>query len=680
MKKQLIYQLFFLIVIITFSEELSAQCVIDEGFENSTCDPSKDESFEKPFFLGCFDDWISTHGSADTFFPVDHYEGNVSAHIHTSHINNIAACPDEDIHTSDGIALNYDFQEGVKYELTYAIKVRNTTIPLTLPTNLELNWVLLTEGLPNSSPGATAQCGPWLDLPLLPSTPEESRFLESPEIIIDDWVLETNVFTPERNYSQLWFRAKNTNPTGSGNQAFSIFLDAIKVKILDDCDTNDTPDFSMEITCDNGNKCVKATALEQSETNHWWGLYEVIDYFDPNNTDDDNTADGDDDASNGITWVKKITFQKSATFCDLDPGKKYYIKHGIWKEDCYGWTEVRMPVPVFEGKSVFDIETVNGEETHTFCLGEDVYLDGTASTNESQYSIHIWRRPLGSTNPDDYNWYGSPGWETGQVTSINLSAIYANLESPLYFEPNYEYEVQLAIANPKECVQWTASKQSFIVECCDDLLADASFSLNENSGGTMNVTNFQDYSEYGVEHDWVVYSSVDFDLGGLDPKIKEGTGLTFDFQIADPNLVYIIVHTITTPCGVYCYAIFKRGIIENGMEFPCSLKIKGGGDGTQKRMLNNHEAVGSYGTLKVSISPNPSRGVMHIDIETKNDEALELHVYRLDGTLIKSITDLNTVKGALKFKLEDQKLLTRGIYFIKIISNHSATTKKIIVN
>ncbi|PSR14143.1 MAG: hypothetical protein C7N36_05125 [Bacteroidetes bacterium] len=78
------------------------------------------------------------------------------------------------------------------------------------------------------------------------------------------------------------------------------------------------------------------------------------------------------------------------------------------------------------GVAAFNFENASGQPKTTFCYGEDVYLDGTASQNESRYFIDAWRRPIGSPAPFDY--YSSLGWTIDQqVGVLNLSQLFANV-------------------------------------------------------------------------------------------------------------------------------------------------------------------------------------------------------------------------------------------------------------
>ncbi|WP_420570895.1 T9SS type A sorting domain-containing protein [Kordia sp.] len=312
------------------------------------------------------------------------------------------------------------------------------------------------------------------------------------------------------------------------------------------CDPTDSPAFDIEISCDNGNKCVTVTSNDPNIPNHWWGLMEISDYSNPNDTSDSNTA-------NSGTPVTLITGQSSATFCWLDLSKRYYIKHGIWDPGCYTWREVRTPVPNFEADAVFHFEDENDNIKDEFCYGEDVILDGTASQGENRYYIDAWRRPIGTNG--NFNWYAGLGWTLNStVGEVNLSQEFANLSNPRYFEPGFEYEIKLAVMNLDDCIGWTPVTHTFTVVCCDDFL-DASFHSQQATTGNIEILSFDLYDNVNATHEWFILSSPNQNGGPYTPVLNTtSTGpAPFTFPInAQSGLFYTVIHRVTTLCGEIC--------------------------------------------------------------------------------------------------------------------------------
>ena len=91
---------------------LQAQLVLSEGFEANCTTPSN------AFFLGCFPSWISTHGSPDNlsnFAGVSAYAGSKYAHGYVRYSFNCFTGTAASANRGEGVAINYNFQAGIKY-------------------------------------------------------------------------------------------------------------------------------------------------------------------------------------------------------------------------------------------------------------------------------------------------------------------------------------------------------------------------------------------------------------------------------------------------------------------------------------------------------------------------------------------------------------------------------------
>jgi Secretion system C-terminal sorting domain len=311
------------------------------------------------------------------------------------------------------------------------------------------------------------------------------------------------------------------------------------------CDLTDTPGFTITTSCNNGVLTVTATASEPGVTNHWWGLMET-------------SACGvttDAVTLNGGNPVVPVQGGTSATFTITDLSKCYYIKHGIWLPGCYDWREARIPIPMPQANNVFNFEDAAGVVKSTFCLGEDIYLDGTASTGENQYFIDAWRRPIGSTGAFAY--YAGLGWFPGQVGVVNLSQLFAGLTPPVYFEPGYEYSIKLALSNLPNCIGWTPLEKTFKVICCDNFIK-ANFLLDITPAAnsySLTALGFNTYANANAVHEWYVLSSPN-QTGGPYTPVFSTTSTTQTtvplFTNAQYGLYYTVIHKVRTKCGEVC--------------------------------------------------------------------------------------------------------------------------------
>ncbi|MCH2192925.1 M12 family metallo-peptidase [Kordia sp.] len=338
------------------------------------------------------------------------------------------------------------------------------------------------------------------------------------------------------------------------------------------CDTTDSADFEIETYCENGTWKVSVTALDLDPQNHWWGLYQTDTQGE---VGDGNTVDGPiGGIQNGLT----------ASWGWLDQSKRYYIKHGIWSDFCYGWRERRIAIePFYVEPADFKLENQNDMEKEVFCIGEDIWADGNATIGEGRYNIHAWRFVNGQKQ-----WFGSIGWFYGNMTEVNISEEFAALDNPKYFTEG-EYVLTIAFANLGECKVWTPVEKKFAVECCDDIW-DASFfpATNAGSGSTYNISssNFETYSGHNVIHEWYLLKSDG--MGGYSP-VTSSVG-TISYGGAEYGVEYTLIHKLRTPCGEVCFArtIFISGrpnpkpIISTKKEvidcdiidsyFPCDIK------------------------------------------------------------------------------------------------------------
>ncbi|MFN6074183.1 MAG: hypothetical protein ACK46Y_01345, partial [Fluviicola sp.] len=121
---------------------------------------------------------------------------------------------------SESIVLNYNFQAGKTYRITYAARGNNSSfIPYTVTTK----W-MLTNGLVNKTGGACAtgeECQ---------AIPAGSQSLPAINCNINSWTVNQHVFTPTSNLSQLWFYLNVASTTINSQHTIMMYLDDVKIE------------------------------------------------------------------------------------------------------------------------------------------------------------------------------------------------------------------------------------------------------------------------------------------------------------------------------------------------------------------------------------------------------------------------------------------------------------------
>ncbi len=658
---------------------ISIWCIMFAGLLTAQTYTFEDpcNNYGNPFYLGCITDWISTHGTPNTRDINDDRYANMLVKWAGFY------CEDDNPDRGEGIALHYNFDEGDTYEIKYTIRWR-------LSKPLRTDWVL-TSGLPNQS--APLGANPFCDETdnITPSIPSGSQIISVPNYT-DEWQEITSTFTANDDYSQLWFRPANTMPLPQGlgvEKTSRVFLDNVSITNL--CDNVPAPDFEVLTACDNGSWCTMAlTYTGNSNLEYEWYLMEIKDYYNPNDTSDANTADADNDPNDSygiLTPAGLIVGQDYAIFCGLDISKKYYIKYRVREVNgCMRWQESRLPVPnAGEGKSEFHLEDENGLPESTFCIGEDIYLDGRDSLNENNYSISVWRRPIGSLpagsmDPDDYNWFGGPGWAIPASPAdniINLTDLFGNLSQPPYnqgsdkvFHAGYEYLVQFAIANLPECVPWTRSLKKFTVDVCCSLPAPTrlhqDFDLDQ-----YNWNPISGAIGYEVEFNINIYTLCCW--GG--PTIPQ----TLTFVVDSP---YISFDDVNLPPSFKDGTWRVRTLCDEGLYSSWSepkLILHEIGPGPGGRLKGEENVLNTdMDELSVSISPNPNNGNMQITIEKESNTPVTMEVYRFDGLLVDTIHKPSS-EEQLNFGYNAIGKLATGLYFFKFVTAKDSIIKRVVV-
>ena len=201
--------------------------------------------------------------------------------------------------------------------------------------------------------------------------------------------------------------------------------------------------------------------------------------------------------------------------------------------------------------SIFHFEDADGEEKTEFCFGEEIFLDGLASINETHHFVEI-----GIFNPSNVP-EGYPDTMTWTSVNelINLTDLLALIgpAGNTYFKPDYTYRVKLAVGN--FCDPWEEVSHEFTVVCCDTLTPDPGFNLQdiewEDNHYTLIPVDYDVHEEFNPIHEWYIFTSPN-QSGTPATAVTILTGETFAYEPAEYGIFYFVMHKVITECGEYC--------------------------------------------------------------------------------------------------------------------------------
>lgn len=552
--------------------------VFFEGFETE-CEENWDA-----FATNCFDNWNLVCGSP-SIHPnlLQDFEGSQSVFCGSSFsflFNHV---------TGENIALDFNFQSGVTYKISYAIATY-------LPEDLELvnpnlttgTWIL-TDGsqVPEEPYSPTSPGGLYHKVP---DIPEGSLILDSADFndSFSTWEENEHIFTPVIDYSNIWFRTDKISPEGG---YLALIIDAVKIETcispvpsfhFENSESEETKEFCL------GDDVYLNGFASQYEDSYW---IEIIKY--PIGSDE--SVDGENTlwTSNEISTVNLTEiFEVINPNFMFEAGFRYQVKLAVGN-DCNSWKEVKHDFEIIDccDKPVvnFHFEDSDGQETEEFCSGEEIYLNGTASLFENGYWIQLSRKPIGSSESFS-GWttlvLDNTEWNSGEIGLINLSSLFLESAPPYQFESGYVYSIKLALKN--KCDGWVSSKMEFSLEDCFDCsevqdAEDVSFSTEVVQGldgyNTLIVSDYELYDYLPVaNHSWVVYESDNLEgpYQGVAYLSTTGPGPHTLYLEADKNKYYKIVHSVFVKfCGITCYQTTVMGTtVINNTGLACEVVLQ----------------------------------------------------------------------------------------------------------
>ena len=405
------------------------------------------------------------------------------------------------------------------------------------------------------------------------------------------------------------------------------------------CNPSTTSLFTLDTSCDEGTVRTLVRASDPTAANQFWGLFETSV---EGSTLDIHTIDADP-SNSGLDPVQQVNGVFQTEFSWTDLSKHYYIKHGIWQDDCYTWRETRLPVPEFEVEPIaFHFEDAFGLEKEFFCVGEDVFLNGEDSDNYTRYLISLWKRAPLSGN--DFTWVGTLDWVIDQeIGIVNLSEEFGNLNPPIDFQAGYEYQVRLALSNFDECVGWTALTHTLTVTCCNEFsgeeeCADSTPGNLQSTGATLTWDPVPGAVGYIIDSP-----------GPEEPQISCFCDEPVPLPIIEVEENH---YTLSEPYVNQCHIWRVRA-------FCCNAEIS---------MVSQQACY--YGAqksmTKMQIAPNPNNGRMIFKVDGEKNMALQIDIYRYDGLHIDRKIGQTNAQGKLMIEWDGRPFASQGLYMTTV--------------
>jgi subtilisin-like proprotein convertase family protein len=89
--------------------------------------------------------------------------------------------------------------------------------------------------------------------------------------------------------------------------------------------------------------------------------------------------------------------------------------------------------------------------------------------------------------------------------------------------------------------------------------------------------------------------------------------------------------------------------------------------------IQNDLSIGAESTLDFTVYPNPSKGILNIQLSSLTGDSASADIYDVQGRKVASTTITNSLT---QLSIDN---LTNGVYFVVVNQNNQKTTKKIVL-
>jgi hypothetical protein len=287
----------------------------------------------------------------------------------------------------------------------------------------------------------------------------------------------------------------------------------------------------------------------------------------------------------------------------------------------------------------FHFEDASGTVKTSFLCGEDVFLNGFASSNESRHWIDLWE-----VTPSGLSYVAGGGWQAGAINTLyDLDDFFS-----VSFQTGKTYQVKLAVQT-LPCTGWDEKVLNFSVT---NPTPNPDF-VNNFIGGTGTSTTVNLIAETNpitVEHRWIIKR-----VGWWAPILNTGWGSYATYSTTLTQGDYTIEHSIrNTACAV---SATKTK----------SLNLYWESHGTEKSNLNAVALDSKMATFDFDLYPNPATDLVNITTE----QAIEsIRVLDIHGRTIKQLHG-----SEMAIPIKD---LATGVYVVELTTASGIAQKRFI--
>ena len=176
------------------------------------------------------------------------------------------------------------------------------------------------------------------------------------------------------------------------------------------------------------------------------------------------------------------------------------------------------------------------------------------------------------------------------------------------------------------------------------------------------------------------------EVGGIGNDIFTNLTFTDEVELAPGDYVFMVEQTTTTSLAVSVstsvftpdrtWASTDDGATWGNLEdfnLPISFGIR---PVVTMVGVNTDESASNY-VNELSISPNPTTDFVTINLQLLEVKDLEVNVFNINGQLLESFRDKNTLGGQYELDLEEY---ASGVYFVKFKIDDQTITRKVILH